>query len=105
MALPAARTPASPAWPTRARCRVLPRRQVLLHACGVGALPSLDVRTSRPGPVTAASAPDPDLELPIVDVTYHPAEDEKFAPTVLPRSRAAFLLPDLNVNEVRSGRT
>lgn len=42
---------------------------------------------------------DPDLELPIVDVTYHPAEDEKFAPTVLPRSRAAFLLPDLNVNE------
>ncbi|KAL4436807.1 hypothetical protein ABPG75_003946 [Micractinium tetrahymenae] len=42
---------------------------------------------------------DPDLELPIVDVTYHPADDEKFAPTVLQRSAAAFLLPAQNKNE------
>lgn len=46
-------------------------------------------------------AADPDLQLPVVDVTYHPAEDEKFAPTPLLRSQAAFLLPGQSGNEVR----
>ncbi|PSC74740.1 DUF563 domain [Micractinium conductrix] len=35
---------------------------------------------------------DADLELPLVDTTYHPAADEKWAPTVLARSKAGFLL-------------
>lgn len=40
-----------------------------------------------------------------MDVTYHPAEDEKFAPTVLQRSQAGFLLADKNDNEVSLGHT
>ncbi|EFN58009.1 hypothetical protein CHLNCDRAFT_57085 [Chlorella variabilis] len=39
---------------------------------------------------------DHSLELPAVDVTYHPAPDEKYAPTVLHRSQAGFLLEGEN---------
>ncbi|EFN52264.1 expressed protein [Chlorella variabilis] len=39
---------------------------------------------------------DQELQLPTVDVTYHPAADEKYAPTVLHRSAAGFLLEGEN---------
>lgn len=42
---------------------------------------------------------DAELELPQVDVTYHPAPDEKYAPTVLLASKAGFLLAGQNPNE------
>ena len=42
------------------------------------------------------AATDHSLELPAVDVTYHPAPDEKYAPTVLHRSQAGFLLEGEN---------